>query len=671
MTITTSSEPVEDFNNQQLKRLAGVYFENLGELSIFRDHWKLINYVNLKPLEDKENVLNFYIFKIKTLCYSKFKFDIVCSGSQELQRIQRKLETLKTERETINDMIGRFDDENHSDHSGTRNRRGVFDFVGQISKILFGTLDSSDADYYNEQIDLVYNNSKQLTELYKKQISVMQSTLNEYSDIFAANNQKFKEIDFNIGELYKQLHNITVGITEVHLNAVTNSYLVECTEMLLEYELELSILTDAILLARRGLLHPKILTPKELFNNLKDSHYMTNKKLPVKLEPSQFNNLIDSSDISIFYKNHRLVYILEIPLIEQNGFTLYHMIPLPIKQNEENVYAFINPLHTYIGLRNDKQLYTHLTERDIAKCKKIRNSMICKQTDLLYQVSTIYNCESELLKSARLDNILSECDIRLMKIHNTVWYQLQSVNSWLYTAPREETLHILCKDDKARQTQLVSTGLIKLSPDCDAISDNVLLHSQTISIVDTIDKDFIPNVNLSTNKLCEDIKKNNINISELQLLNIGKVPHLDINLLKTASSSLNELYREADEIGKHHRTKTLYEKTLSWIYIILYIIIALITLYIIAKCSLISKCFYILKLCCIPKEGCVQYFQNCFNNVSNHNAYPMTQREVNFISIPTNSDELPPSVEEVISNRNDENRRSRSRNRRLLNLQRT
>lgn len=185
-----------------------------------------------------------------------------------------------------------------------------------------------------------------------------------------------------------------------------------------------------------------------------------------------------------------------------------------------------------------------------------------------------------MLKSARLDNILSECDIRLMKIHNTVWYQLQSVNSWLYTAPREETLHILCKDDKARQTQLVSTGLIKLSPDCDAISDNVLLHSQTISIVDTIDKDFIPNVNLSTNKLCEDIKKNNINISELQLLNIGKVPHLDINLLKTASSSLNELYREADEIGKHHRTKTLYEKTLSWIYIILYIIIALITLYI-------------------------------------------------------------------------------------------
>jgi len=41
--------------------------------------------------------------------------------------------------------------------------------------------------------------------------------------------------------------------------------------------------------------------------------------------------------------------------------------------------------------------------------------MICKQTDLLYQVSMI--CESELLKSARLENILKECDVRVMGIH--------------------------------------------------------------------------------------------------------------------------------------------------------------------------------------------------------------------------------------------------------------
>lgn len=119
-----------------------------------------------------------------------------------------------------------------------------------------------------------------------------------------------------------------------------------------------------------------------------------NKRLPVILEPNQFNNLIDSSDINIFYKNHRLVYVITIPLIEQNDFVLYHLIPLPIKQSEENVYAFINPIYTYIEIRNDKQWYTHLTDQEIAKCKKINKKMICKQTNLLYQVLSMHNCES-------------------------------------------------------------------------------------------------------------------------------------------------------------------------------------------------------------------------------------------------------------------------------------
>ncbi|XP_067204288.1 uncharacterized protein [Linepithema humile] len=675
MSMMTSSESFEAFTNQPLTRLAGVYFENLGDLLIFRDHWKFISYVNLAPLEEKEKILKFYAEKIEILCYSRYHMygnNITCSGLQELERIKRRLITLKTERETINDMVGRFDDEIRFNNRGARVKRGVFDFVGQISKILFGTLDSSDANYYNEQIDLVYNNSKQLTELYKKQISIMRSTINQFSLAFAENKHKFEEIDFNLYKLNDEIYKNTGKLNALQLNTETNSYLLECAELMLEYELDLTILTDAILLARRGLLHPKILTPRELFNNLKDSHYMTNnKRLPVTLDPSQLNNLIDASDLSIFYKNHRLVYIFEIPLIEQNDFILYHMIPLPIKQNEENVYAFINPLHSYIGLRTDKQLYTHLTDRDITKCKKINDAMICKQTDLLYQISTVHTCESELLKSARLENILKECDIRVMKIHNTVWYQLQSANSWLYTAPREETLHILCKDDKPRQTQLLLTGLVKLSPECDAISDNVLLHTQTISIIDTIDKDFIPNVNLSTNKLCEDIKESNVNISELQLLNIGKTPHLDINLLKTASSSLDELYKEANEIGKHHRTKTLYEKTLSWFYYILYTMIGLVIIYITVKCSLISKFVHIFKLCCIPKEGCVQYFNNCFNNnITTRSAHPTaTQREVTFISVPTDSEESL-RIEREGHGTNNEIRRSRSRNNRLSRLER-
>ena len=65
--------------------------------------------------------------------------------------------------------------------TGQRNerkrRRGVFNFVGELSKILFGTLDEDDAKYYNDQIKLFERNSEDVDTLLKQQLSVMKSSL--------------------------------------------------------------------------------------------------------------------------------------------------------------------------------------------------------------------------------------------------------------------------------------------------------------------------------------------------------------------------------------------------------------------------------------------------------------------------------------------------------------
>lgn len=71
-----------------------------------------------------------------------------------------------------------------------------------------------------------------------------------------------------------------------------------------------------------------------------------------------------------------------------------------------------------------------------------------------------------------------------------------------------------------------------------------------------------------------------------------------------------------------------------------YTIIALVIFYITAKCLLISKFIYVFKLCCIPKESCVQYFNNCFNNNVTNTEYPTpTHCKVIFTRVPTDSNE--------------------------------
>ena len=61
-----------------------------------------------------------------------------------------------------------------------RERRGVFfNFVGEVSRILFGTLDENDAEYYDEQIRRFEQNSEDTNELLK-QVYVIKTTF-EYN----------------------------------------------------------------------------------------------------------------------------------------------------------------------------------------------------------------------------------------------------------------------------------------------------------------------------------------------------------------------------------------------------------------------------------------------------------------------------------------------------------
>lgn len=296
MLTTTKADTFKVFSNQPLTRLAGVYFENLGDLFFYRSHWKLINYINLSSLEDKERILTFFLNKINILSTRRPEYSDQDAISTEIRYLRKKIEQLSTYREILNDLIGRPEEETGSNTRGTRFRRGAFNLIQQIPKTLFGTLDFNDADYYNKQIDLLYNNSKQTINLYKEQISIIQSTASHFSKTFVKHGRKFKEVDFNLNQLNKQLMNLSKTLTVTQQNIVINSYLLECSEMALEFKTELETLTDATLLARRGLLHPKILSPKELINNLRNVQYLPHdKKFPVRtqsmLELNQFHNL--------------------------------------------------------------------------------------------------------------------------------------------------------------------------------------------------------------------------------------------------------------------------------------------------------------------------------------------------------------------------------------------
>jgi hypothetical protein len=63
------------------------------------------------------------------------------------------------------------------DRFHSRYKRGIFYFIGGISKILFGTMDSEDASYYTDKISNLEREQVDFLKLSKEQITIVKSTL--------------------------------------------------------------------------------------------------------------------------------------------------------------------------------------------------------------------------------------------------------------------------------------------------------------------------------------------------------------------------------------------------------------------------------------------------------------------------------------------------------------
>jgi hypothetical protein len=111
-----------------------------------------------------------------------------------------------------------------SKSSRKRVRRGVFNFIGEISKILFGTMDSEDVEYYNGQIWYFEENSDSMTSLLKQQLSVVKSTL-------GAVNETFSDMEYNESVVRTGLHQIKTYMDSVVSNATSATRTLEAKIM--------------------------------------------------------------------------------------------------------------------------------------------------------------------------------------------------------------------------------------------------------------------------------------------------------------------------------------------------------------------------------------------------------------------------------------------------------
>ena len=152
--VVCSTAIALDVTVQQFKESPGLYYDHTGEAQLYNTEWKVVTYINLETVDNNfRTVKNYAQMSIDFCKKHEHKFWINYTGClNSIRQTDRPIKEVNDLKLLLTQLT-----RNEPDLIHTRNKRGVFNFIGGISKILFGTLDNEDANYYTDKISHLEN----------------------------------------------------------------------------------------------------------------------------------------------------------------------------------------------------------------------------------------------------------------------------------------------------------------------------------------------------------------------------------------------------------------------------------------------------------------------------------------------------------------------------------
>lgn len=313
-----------------------------------------------------------------------------------------------------------------------RNKRGLFDFIGEIGKSLFGLSTIHDARVlakHVEEIEEVLNNINGNAMFKVKYVnSFMVDANKRFENIAHAisqNNAAIQNVtsslNFFLRSSYQQFH------TQEALRDYVNDYVLFMSAVLQQLQVQIPILLEVEKEAQSfindlQLLHTGVLSTNlvpttilsQLINNISDALMHTHPDLQVAY--SDISKYYKMSKIHAIAKNNILYLHLQIPLKSFDSlFKLYHTqtYPIPVRQHHVNVtrqnaMTVIEDVSRYIAISENNDFYIELSDSDLMSCTG-NEFLECSKPKSLVR-STYPSCTSALFFN-NTDQVLDLCNI--------------------------------------------------------------------------------------------------------------------------------------------------------------------------------------------------------------------------------------------------------------------
>ncbi|KOB64113.1 fusion protein, partial [Operophtera brumata] len=405
--VPTQGQLYQDYI-QPITSSSGIYFDYLGSLKINKGHLKILIPLDISHFGTHIQNIKAALESTRYMCNQTQIVEIDAECHNMLQPLIVRHQDITREFESISHLMD------------NRIKRAWIGGIGTILKQIFGTLDENDALKYNDAIESIQNNEKQLASLMKDNILVTTSIITSYNKTL--NKIKINEVNLNeaIDKLSHKLQNISELTNGLHV---------------------LSNINEILDIVKTSCI---VITPQQLYRELADNyrHLPNYLELPIILDINTIHHILSVSKLICYYVDYKIIFVLQVPLVGIREYMLFHNIALPTPYNvkEPNKFSLIIPSSKYIAMTKDKSHYCNLD--DLSNCKTVKpGNFICDITSV-YVADSKPTCESELLTKV-ISEIPKQCETKFIFGELDIWKPLIN-NKWIFIQSKPNKISIDC-----------------------------------------------------------------------------------------------------------------------------------------------------------------------------------------------------------------------------------
>jgi hypothetical protein len=573
------------YNVEKFEESPGLYYVNKGIVNLYTTTWNTIVYVDLNAEDLEVNTLDSYINHVDRLCNSvEVKNWTGCSQFREATA--DRFRHLRTSEGLLKEIVGK-------ENREVRQRRGFMNFIGEISKVLFGTLDDNDAEYYDEQIRKFEANSDDTTDLLKQQVYVLKTTLGAFNETLRDIKHNDKLMKKGLSDIQNYLDTLT-SETAKKLSIFEAKFMIEkhitqVNNALTILQRNMDLLLDSVVHAQTGGIQPQIVPPQLLLEALRGSQSFFPRDTipPFPLSKDSASMIYSVCETKVYIKNNKLSYVISTPLVNKGEFRAYYLVPVPIQVNNDRL-VYIKTVKSIMCIDNSRQYYYFSSEIELQKCKKpMQDKYVCKQEKPLLSSLVQEECAVRLLKMWK--RLPDSCEVSVVQLTHTVWTQVND-NEWVYYTPGTDSMTVLCADQDPVDVFLKGAGRLTLDPTCKGYSKAALLQPVRVIKANSSKSGNNQLVQVELHSECCEELGTRLNLSNLKLdLSFREtVSHADD--LKYAGVKIKDLEKHIQE----HEWKTKHSVIHHGYSIVLYVVVSLFGLYAAYR---VLRCMVVKGLC--------------------------------------------------------------------------